>query len=536
MNISILVADSLHINQRNFGSFFKFTERVKPTKLHFEDSHKDWIALYGVYDSKLAALYSKIEILSKCSKDELLAFKVNDIPLFSVCRAEVLTLAATHKIWYDNPYPTNTKDIFEKLHTHNHTTLLQNMAAAWYWIEFWKTRLAELGNFTHCCVFSGGLIYQKALIEQLKYTSVRVMVMESLFTGNEYYCEERYSPIANNCDIKNPAVYKSYIKALETDDAYDKERMKAINKMLMMKNKNVEQPSSSDSLIFSDPDRPLVSIIGQVVNDFSVLEYKNNGISTIAFYKELIEKLASAGFNVAIKTHPWEEKKNNLKHPLTKTVLTEFVATLPLELQQRIQVIDHYAIKKLFEQSKWIVGLNSQGLIEAAFEGFKPVQFGNAFYGKRSFTHDYALNDIDGFIQDLLTDKLNHILTLSEWDKFEQFITILLQKHAVSVHNSGILNLQKIFELPTYIPLVDIKPVAKKPNAPSNPSESEVVSRPVSKVPAALMVQNENMIRDGNSRSSAKWRKFKNTPHLFFADAKNPVLRPLKHFFKRSRS
>ena len=43
MNLSILVADSLHINKKNFGSFFKFIEKIK-AKIYFEDSHKDWIS------------------------------------------------------------------------------------------------------------------------------------------------------------------------------------------------------------------------------------------------------------------------------------------------------------------------------------------------------------------------------------------------------------------------------------------------------------------------------------------------------------
>ena len=51
------------------------------------------------------------------------------------------------------------------------------------------------------------------------------MVMESLFTGNEYYCEERYSSIANNCDIKHKAIYTNHVKHLETGNDYDRERV-----------------------------------------------------------------------------------------------------------------------------------------------------------------------------------------------------------------------------------------------------------------------------------------------------------------------
>lgn len=548
MNLSILVADSLHINKKNFGSFFKFIEKIK-AKIYFEDSHKDWISLYGVYDQKLDKLYGKIEILSKLTEDELWKFKINDIQLFPICRAELLSLVAPQPIWYSTPYPRTSKDIFSKLYTENRTALFQNMAAAWYWIDFWKKRLLELNSFTHCCVFSGGLIYQKSLIEQLKYTPTKVMVMESLFTGNEYYCEERYSSIANNCDIKHKAIYTNHVKHLETGNDYDRERTKAINKILLSKNKNVEQPIFSEEIKFLENNLPCVGIIGQVVNDFSVLEYENKGISTINFYQELIFNLASANINVIMKTHPWEEKKNNIRTALTKDVLEKYVQTLPENLQNRIHIVDHYSIKKLFNQVQFIVGLNSQGLLEAAFEGLKPVQFGNAFYGNRDFTYDYHINDIDQFITDLTSGKIQGTLSLNELNAFEQFMTILLQKHTVSIHDSGIVTLQKIFLQPSPIALAkpqpatsskekinDNPPVSRntettlQPNTLNNDKSSEpnkintANAAPPKAAPKEEIILNE-------PKKNRKLAKFKSNPYQFFVDSRNPLVRFLRHFF-----
>ena len=556
MTLSILVADSLHINKRNFKSFFKFIEKTK-AKIYIEDSHKDWIALYGVYDQKLDKLYDKIEILSKMRDKELWNFKINDIQLFPICRAEILSLVASEPSWYENPYPQTLNGIFLKLYKENRTVLLQNMAAAWYWIEFWKKRLSELHSFTHCCIFSGGLIYQKSLIEQLKYTSIKVMVMESLFTGNEYYCEERYSSIANNCDIKHNAIYNNYVNHLETGDIYDKERTKAINKFILSKNKNVEQPIFSDEIEFIESELTCVGIIGQVVNDFSVLEYKNNGLSTINFYKELILKLADANFNVVMKTHPWEEKKNNIKTTLTKNILESYVQTLPEHLRNRIRIVDHYSIKKLFNKIQYIVGLNSQGLLEAAFEGLKPVQFGNAFYGKRGFTYDYNFEKINDFIDDLKSKKINTILNLNEFDAFEQFITILLQKHVVSIHDSGVLTLQRIFTQPTYIALAKAEVVTVKEIVKSDVGISAVadITTNLDSTLAVDLVKPENdkntnkligkeviiqksdtslngIILNEGRQKNRKLAKFKSNPYQFFADSKNPLIRFLRHFFK----
>ncbi|MDK4679268.1 capsule biosynthesis protein [Kingella negevensis] len=552
MALSILVADSLHINQRNFGSFFTFVEQQKAT-VHFEDSHKDWIALYGVYDSKLPLLSEKIEVLSHLNQAELFEFKIHEINLFETSRAELLAYVSVKDTWYNEAYPTTLAGVFEKLYKRNRTELLQNMAAAWYWVDFWKKRLAEFKQFSHCCVFSGSLIYQKSLISLLKYTPTKVIVMESLFTGNEYYCEERYSGIANNCDIKHKAVYQSYQKKLEKGDLYDKERTKAINKFLMMKNKNVQQPAYSELIEF-DENNPTVAIIGQVVNDFSVLEYRNLGISTIQVYKELLVKLTSAGFNVVLKTHPWEEKKTNIRTSLTKDVLMKFVSTLTPELQNRIVIVDHYSIKQLFNQATYILGLNSQGLLEAAFEGLKPIQLGNAFYGKKGFTHDYGITQIDQLVCDLIDNKLNGILSLKELDLFEEFITILLQKHTVSIHNSGLLNLRHIFEPVNIIPLVEPPAVKTKPNATGEIHLRQVekikpivsanigpvqVQTGLSNLPAPMtssctlikISENVSLVLNGNV-SNRKMRKLVNNPRLFFADSKHLSVRLLQYLFK----
>ncbi|MCS4534530.1 capsular biosynthesis protein [Neisseria montereyensis] len=544
MSLSILIPDSLHINKKNFTSFHTFIEQQK-IKVHIEDSHKDWIALYGVYNNKIDILEDKVEFLSKLTKNDLFNFKVNEINIFYICRAELLSLVSVQPIWYENSYPDSTEKIFYKLFENNRLDLLHNMAAAWYWVSFWKKKLADLPKFSHCCIFSGSLIYQRSLIELLKHTATKVMVMESLFTGNEYYCEERYSPIANNSDIKHNTIYKSHLKALEDKNLYDRERIKAINKFILSKNKNVEQPTNSVDISFKDMTKPIVTIVGQVINDFSVLEYKNLGLSTIDTYKKIIYQLASAGFNVVFKSHPWEEKKNNIKTALTKKIIESYINELPEDLKESIQVVDHYSIKKLFSQSKWIMGLNSQGLLEAAFEGFKPIQLGNAFYGNKGFTHDYHVNDLPKLIENMLNNSINPILTLTEFNDFEKFITVLLQKHTVSIHNSGLLNLRNIFALPNTIPLVTSANV-KKISSPANLKKSndltktndtknqktQISAAPLQNNYAVATIKNTDINLVLNHKThKRKLTKLKTNPRLFFSESKFAILRPLRHLF-----
>lgn len=528
MTVSILVADSLHINKKNFASFFKFIEQTKP-KIVFENTHKDWWSLFGNYESKQNILCEKIEILSKLPPETLFAYKMYDTSLFDVCRTELLAFVSVQEIWFNTAYPTNSRAIFDKLFEYNRISLLQNMAAAWYWLSFWKQKIIESPRYHFCCIFSGSLIYQRTLMEILKFTPTKVMVMESLFTGNEYYCEERYSPIANRCDVMHTAVYEQLLQKLRSSQNLENERMKAINKMILMKNKNVQQLAASQPLIFQN-NKPVVTIIGQVVNDFSLLEINGCGISSIKCYKDLIALLTQAGLNVVLKTHPWESEKTNVKSQLTYGVMSDFVKTLPKKQQELIHLVGNYSIKQLFNQSTYVIGLCSQGLIEAAFEGFKPIQLGKAFFGGKGFTYDYKLNQLEELVNDLKEEKIKPLLSLSEYDQLETFLTVLLQKHAISVFDSGLPLLKERFKIPVVIPLSEpkvavsllateqnnIAKIDKVTESVINPNELLSTSPKMQKVDS-ITTSTVQTVKNVISKkiTQRKWNKFKKNPRLF---------------------
>lgn len=573
MSIAILVADSLHINQKNFSSFFKFIEQTK-VYIEFESTHKEWWSLYGNYESKLNVLYEKIDTLTQLTEEALFSFKINDISLFHVCRAELLSYLSVKPNWFDCSYPTNIESLFHKLYQEDRTVLIQNMAAAWYWISFWNQKIIEANKqYQFCCIFSGSLIYQRSLMEILKLKPTKVMVMESLFTGNEYLCEERYSPIANRNDIIHKAVYNQLLQILKNENNYENERIKAINKMILMKNKNVQQPIEGELIEFNN-NKKIITIIGQVVNDFSLLEVCGVGISSIKFYKDLIKLLIENDFNVILKTHPWEKQKNNIKSELTKEIMQDFISHLSNKQKKQVHIVSDYPIKKLFNQSNYIIGLNSQGLIEAAFEGFKPIQFGKAFYGGKGFTHDYNISEIEQMVMDLKNNKLNSVLTLSEFDKLEEFLTVLLQKHAISIFDSGLPLLRKKFSIYNTISLVekgkseqhypvkdknantkvvlpkkeDIKGnhTTNKNNNIDKSQQPVVLENSEMKVSDSMELEQsqeqktdviilasdtkfETTIIDKQQR---KLKKLKNDPRLFFAHSQYSVLRLFKYFFK----
>ena len=532
--ISILVPDNLHINQKNFASFFKFVEK-SGASIRFEKTRSDWIGLYGNYETKLDVLIERYRALAHLTPDVLFCYTVKGVNLFKIARAEIMSRTSVTSDWYATPYPSSSRSIFDKLYDQNKALLLQNLAASWDWLEFWSKQLADLPDFTHCCVFSGSLIYQRSLIELLRFSSTRVLLMESFLTGNDYYCEEKYEPIANNCNIRHKAIFAS-LTLTPDKNAYDKERMKAINKVILSNNKNVRQPEIGEVIRFPDPNLPIVCIFGQVVNDFSLLEYRQRGLASVVFYEELIRALADAGFNVVFKAHPWEEQKINVKGPLTRNSVKSLIDLMPDHVRSRVVVIDHYPINELFNISSWAVGLNSQSLLEAAFFGLKPVQFGDAFFGGKGFTHDYPLDKVAAFVGDAKSGRISGSLSLTDFMLYEDFLTRLLQQQLVSIHDSGVSRLAKVFEIPSVIALaknasskqVPGSPVtqAKSPDAKSNAQKiNELTNSPT-------VLSKEREDRYGSFKN--KLKKLRVNPRKFFADAANPGVRTLRHLFRYS--
>lgn len=542
---SILIPDDLHLNQRNFPSFHKFIAKNASTVKFIKD-RKDWVALYGNYESKAPDLNEKARVLACLPADTLFNYNVRGVNLFKISRAETLSRVAVEPEWYDVAYPESSRGIFDKLLINNKPVLMLCLAAAWDWLDFWSKILADEKAFTHCCVFSGSLIYQRSLIELLRYTPTKVMVMESLFTGNDYYCEEKYGPIANNCEIRHKAVYESLAVELSANDM-DKERMKAINKVILAKNKNVEQPNFGEELRFPHSGK-IVTILGQVVNDFSLLEYKSTGLASIAFYKEIIAALVHGGFNVVFKAHPWEEKKTNILTSFTRDTLLKYIAELPEEERERIKIVDHYPIEKLFSNSEFVVGLNSQSLLEAAFSGLKPLQFGNAFFGGRGFTSDYPLKNIKDCVADLISGKISGTLSLHEYKNFEEFSRRLLQGQLVSVHDSGVLKLESIFGSPVTIGLAKKvespvklqsavpKNLEKKSGIASPPlAEKKVSANPIKDSAIKEVIPDEGMHKNIFTLKNKKIRKFVNNPRKFCADSNISLVRMARFVFPSSK-
>lgn len=522
--LNILLADDLHINVKNFASFHNFVKKYGASVKNIHNRHA-WLTAYGNYEPMINVLGERARVLGKLSTDEIYSYDVKGVNLFKVARAEVMTRVVVQPECHEAHFPQTSRATFDRLIVLNKPVLMLGLAAAWDWLEYWTKALADEKLFTHACIFSGSLIYQRSLIELLRFTSTKVIVMESFFTGNDYYCEEKYEPISNNTNLKHKTVYDSLVNE-ESPSLVDRERVKAINKVLAMNNKNVQQPMTGEPLVF-ELEGNIVTICGQVINDFSLLEYRGTGLCSVAFYKELISELASSGFNVVFKAHPWEEKKTNVGRPLTRDAIREFVDTLPTDLQRRIKIVDHYPIDKLFAVSHAVAGLNSQSLIEAGFHGFKSIQFGDAFYGKKGFTHDFSPVQVSEVVSRLRQGSLAGTLTLNEYRLFEDFLVTALQRYLVSCHDSGVSRLVQVFDTQTPITLLSGKTTPPVAQIPSELAKSAVIPIKPKMASVSYSIKEDA----GPSSLERKLLKLRKNPSKFFADSQSSVFRSLRNLF-----
>lgn len=512
---NVFIADKIHINKKNFNSFFNYCEEAD-FKIIFSSSRDDLINKYGNYEG-IKSILSNSKKFSKLSAKKLYDYSYRGHNVFKLCKAELLTYLLTKKNWYNSELSNENFEVLQKAFLENKRDLFLNFAMTLEWIDFWYSELDKSPLLHYAVIFSGSLIYQKSLISILMRSVTKVFIAESSFTGNDYYLEEKYTFIANNSDIRHSNIYEA-IRIPDDANLFERAKNKAINKYFLMKNKNVQQPYEAANITFKE-DLPTILILAQVVNDFSMIEFN---ISSVYFYKRLIKELSKYNLNIIIKTHPWEEKKDGVKGKLTYDELDYFIKTELAASSSKFHIIDHHPINHLFELADHVIGLNSQSLLESCFNGFKPIQFGKAFYGNKGFTYDYDLESVSEMCLHLSSGKLKSHLNLNEYNLFEEFLVKFLQHHLVSIHKSGLIRLREIFQNPSFINVINRKVEFLVPSVPNNNIiDSVFISERVDKKKSLL---------EAILPSSAKAKKLTRDPKLYFKDAGKNIIKSAKEF------
>lgn len=436
----VLIPDSIHIHSRNFKSLCSFLDN-NSKKLIKVGEHDNIKSLYGDYSSQSDLLSEYIDKIRNLSVVELLSFKHKGFNVFDIAKTEMLSFLMSKENWYKSKISSDRDFIINKSFNEDKDVLLGNMAATMFWLGFWKKRLgfAQYRTADICIMFSGSLIYTKALCMLLQNTKIRNFVVESFFTGDNHYLEEKYTGIANNSDIKYSNCYNRdrdefYLK-FKSHPGLDAVMTSSLNLLDNINNKNVTQPEPGSLVRFKTQSKTIL-LIAQVVNDFSILDNNLPFINSISIYKEIIDAiLIHTDFNLIIKTHPWEKKKINLRDSVTFNQLNEHLGEYNADEMDRVRLVEDHNIYNLFNISDLVAGICSQSLIEATKYGHKVHQFGDSFFKERGFTVDY--DNSDDFILAIKNGLSFTNLSIAEWGNFKEFLAVILNISLMSANGSS---------------------------------------------------------------------------------------------------
>jgi hypothetical protein len=428
--MKILFADNWHFHRRNFLPIFEALKKDSIPHL-FETSRRSWWKAHGRYSHLTKPLKESIDFINQ--QDDWKVINYLGINLWEISKAEFLCNALTQDRWHSGGIPNHSDPIFDFAvsNTEDREALLLCLAAAHNWTLFWSQYLVRDNDISHVMVFSGSYIYTKSLVALAKQRNTPVLVAEHFFTGNDFYLEYREDPIANNCGVQRDFLVDSPLADKEDEvinSAYIHSRIR------YMKNRNVPQCN----IVFNHSWRnknPIILIIGQVANDFSIIETPSDEISTINIYKQIIiNLLENTNANLIFKAHPWERRKAPLFSPLTKLKIEEFTQSLPEIDRVRIAVIENEPIQNIFQICDGVVGISSQGLLEACYYGFKPALMGDTFFSKKGFTQDLSENL--NFLKNTF-DKSSWKLSFNEYEQFECFIKGMFAELLIPNHKKA---------------------------------------------------------------------------------------------------
>jgi len=413
--MKILFADNWHFHRRNFLPIF---EALKQDSLphQFETSRRSWWKAHGRYDHLTKALSQSIDFISQ--HDDWREIHYLGVNLWEISKAEFLCNALTQDHWHSGGIPNQSDPIFEFAISNplDKEALCLCLAAAHNWLLFWSQYLDRHSDVSHAIVFSGSYIYTRALMALAKQRSIPVLVAEHFFTGSDFYLEYRSNPIANNCGVQRELTTE--FSPSEKDDnaitsAYVHSRIKD------MKNRNVPQRNIAFKHSWNNQNS-IILIIGQVANDFSIIETPSDEISSIASYKQvIIDLLKNTNANVIFKAHPWERRRAPLFSPFTKVKIEEFIQSFPEKDRVRIAVIENEPIRDILQICDGVIGISSQGLLEACYYGLKPALMGDTFFSKKGFAQSAIQNP------NLLNEpfgKGSWKLSLYEYEQFRDFM------------------------------------------------------------------------------------------------------------------
>ena len=444
--IKLLICDDFHINEKNFKPVIEFS-RSKDVESRIGIVQKTKIAplmhAHGDYKSLRPLIEVQRKLIKRLPAEELKNLTFRGVNIFESAQDEIFSFLLAKPEMQEKILDKRLICTFNTAWEVDKNVVIDCCAAAMFWVDFWTNK--NLAQYHACVMFSGSLIYSKVLMKLLTFTKVKNFVCESFFTGDDFFIEERYQPIANASKVRC-ANYTNSIKKLALNHPsknWHQNYIHAMNKVRKPQNKNVTQPQKS-SLPKLLEGKEIFLILGQVVNDFSIISGCSVYLNTIPIYKEIIQSILSKPNTAVIfKAHPWEMKKKHINSNFTMDHLKNWSSEQSDDLNHRLFICSDFNLQQLFKVSSHVVTLCSQGAIEAAMQGFKPIVIGGSFYDQSGFTENFT--STDEFQTALKADTLSANLSLDEFKNYCIFINLILQYHLLNVSNIDNDAFEKLF-------------------------------------------------------------------------------------------
>jgi hypothetical protein len=436
----ILVADAVHFSPRKFQPLYDFAAE-SGIRILAEKSRAAWWDRADGYRGLADRLVPHRQSLQSLSPAELTTHRYRGIDVFACARNEIVRLLLRR---WTEPWPETDGEVAARAIAcagAREATLLC-LAATRDWIDFWHQFL-DHNRRPHCAVaYRTSAIHSRSLLEVASRQGIHTFVADRFSTGRHYFFDE-WRPSADRPLLADPGWYGRL--ALPPDPAARERARAAAHRQLTPIRAAVAARSASEDLAapIDAPKSGIAVVLGQLINDPSLLEAPRHRPASPAIYRRLIAGLLGrTDLAVALLVDA----------PPIARLLRTWRDTLTRDQRARFRIAEAAPLEVLFSQARWVVSLSAPLALEACRAGLKPVQFAPTALSGKNFTHDFA--GPDDFLGELSAGRIDGGLTLAEYRAFEDFLVRLLLLHLLPEGDRGVAEIAARLAERNHVPML----------------------------------------------------------------------------------
>ncbi len=414
-----LIADDFHIKSKSYYELIKRTDKSNVSFIKHNIPKN--IVLMNTKNQKLHAILHNL--ITNIPKDINYNFSHRKMKLIPLILPNLLSsLSACRELQDFKQKKYSNEKLFLYIKKIGFEDDIKIFVAAAIWSIEYYLRIIKQNRINFALVFSGSCLHTSVLLNLCCLNKIPTYLLEHFFTGNDFFVKKVDVPLSTGFQID----LSSFSKEQQWQVRNITEKC-----LRDQSNRNVLQPLNSKKLDM--PNIKTVLILGQVVNDYSLVNSKEGFIPSARIYAELISDLSKLSSNIIFKSHPFERKKSSIGYNFTETYIKSHLIKKLGYIPKNIFFIEDYNLQQVLSQSHFVIGLTSQSLIESALFGLKPIILGQPYFHKLGFSEDqFQLQNMNLFNNHVLMDFIESrdglFLSLSEYDKLQHFLDCMFDR------------------------------------------------------------------------------------------------------------